>query len=388
MSVTEDLIARKEKYSAAIDVVNEEIAKVNALDIPDNAREFYDAVLAENNEKLKILQEKYNEIDTLLPCIAMLLTNDDKYIISPNTFEVAKNATELPAIAFKVTYENGSEETEVTFKATAFGVKLVFEHDGTQYVVVEKEGDFVAPTRDYENVYLLDGSERDEEIRGRKVLRTSDVEALASEATDSLTIEDKYITKLRGIQYYSSLKSMTFINCEFGDLTNAFTMFGTFRKTDGYIYYVQLSYIEEFKFINCVFPEAGVLNFTVGGKQSEYYNKMNPITSLTISNASETLTHVYMDRAVRLEHLSITDSPSVEVVPTFNNQDRIKDIVLTHTAIKTFNIRDSESIEAIDISYTPVTTVGLYRCPILATFNREGCEKLKTVKIEDCPLLE
>lgn len=355
MSVREDLEGRALSYGQAIWNDFFKLLKIELMDIPEEAKEFYEKESAEIERQMNILSEKYYEVVVLIPVTVSLLSETDKYTFEPATFELSKKTTEMPNVSFKALRADGSEETEVTFTATLLGVSYTFEHNGTEYVTVEKTGEMemIDPEATGLPMYIDDGSERDIIVNGRERLGKDEFDELIKSARIGLDIKNRYIENMNYIDF-KDVEDVAFINCEFGKGCDFIGDYTTVRANiiiDNTLintaYMPHFRHVKTLTYSNCIFPP-----------NTSIINRMER------KRVSSNLTEFTMLSTTGVEEVHLSEEMKLNVVSIGNCKD-IKLLDIYNSNVKKLRLDDLPELTAYETGIHTIEELTITDCPKL-----------------------
>ena len=370
MSVQEDLESRRNQYQKTIDDVNGKIAEIEALPITSETEEFYNKHIANDKAVVSILQQKYDDVNKLVPCQMHLISLTEGLTIKPDTFKVAKTITELPKIEFQAFYANGAEETEITFVSTICGISVIFEHDGSKYVMQPETGTFTAPYYDVENIYLKNSNDRDDPIDGRDVWDASRLQYKIDETikrSKTLSIEDVYFYSIENVDF-KIITTVEFTNCKFSSPETDFVRYNINDRCK----------IKNYTFLGCDFSN-NELSFISGNS-----NLTSTVESIKIVSSGYNPSHINLATCTTLK---ILDVPSCGIADI-----DLKDC----TSLKELNISENNiisltaplSVEVVDASNnTMLTTVECCGIKNYGWFSDITKSHITKLYISNCPKL-
>ena len=382
MSVQEDLESRRTQYQKTIDDVNGKIAEIEALPITSETEEFYNKHISNDKAVVSILQQKYDDVNKLVPCQMHLISLTEGLTIKPDTFKVAKTITELPKIEFQAFYANGAEETEITFVSTVCGVSVIFEHDGSKYVMRPETGTFTAPYYDVEYIYLKNSNDRDdsEDDEGKTYLSASALQVKIGDNT-SLTLENYHLEENTANVNFKQLETVTFVECTFDDVSSLFLRYDS--KTRG-----ERCKIKTYQFYGCKFPQT-VLSFN-----SNKSSTSSTTTSITIVSSGYNPTAIDLATCSALETLEVascgitnidlSDCKSLSTLDISGNKFTSFTIPSSVTDV---DANSNEDMTSIKYSGSNLTSLNVSNCTKLTSINSNS-NKLETLNIEKTNIKE
>ena len=154
-----DLAARRAEYETALNNVYGDMWNIQSLDISDSKiKEFYDNLLAEDQDKVNVLQSKITEILNLQTFTIKFYSLI--YTIKPDTIQISGSTTVFPRIRFNAFYKNGEEATEEELRFEINGLTIKYEHDGEAYDEISRKGRYHRVKENME-VRIKNADERD-----------------------------------------------------------------------------------------------------------------------------------------------------------------------------------------------------------------------------------